>query len=634
MNAATLARTLAEIKGKSPTVALVGSPNSGKTTLFNALTGLRAKTGNYPGVTVDRKVGIAKTPAGLVRVVDLPGTYSLHAISQDESVAVQILKGEMVGEEKPDGVLVVADATTLDRSLPFIAEVLHLGLPSCLVLTMIDELKARGGDIDLARLGGELGIPIVGIVGNRGIGIDDLRARIADLAQWSEPRNLPQEDTESRFAWADGILQRVTRSRPRSSRLTQALDRILLHPILGPLVFLAFLAAFFQSIFSYAAPAMDFMAGLMDQSADWLLANLPAGMLTDLLADGIVRGVGAVLVFIPQIALLFAVIIFMESCGYLARGAFVVDRLLGWAGLEGRCFISLLSSYACAVPGILATRSIPSPRDRLATILAAPFTTCSARLPVYALLVGTFISREKVLGPFTWQGMTLMGLYFLGGFTALLSAALFKKGMLRGATLPFYLELPPYRFPSLKLVTVQVLRRIKLFLRRAGTVILGASVLLWILLNFPQPEEVDGRAPEPQTVLESSYAAQAGQALEPLFAPMGFDWRINVGLLGSLAAREVLVSTMAQVYAYEGGEEDAEGFGKMLRARNPETGEPRLKRASAMALLVFFVFALQCISTLAVIRRETNSWRWPAFAFTYSFAIAWLGAWWTYLLLS
>jgi ferrous iron transport protein B len=615
-----------------PRIAVAGSPNSGKTTLFNALTGLRMKTGNYAGVTVDRREGAVDTPGGRVTLVDLPGTYSLHAISEDEAVAVRVLRGELDGGA-PDAVVIVADVTTLDRSLPMVAEVLHLGLPALLCLTMIDELKARGGELDVPLLGRELGIPVVGVVGNRGIGVEDLRARLAEPSKWTRAKLLPGSSTQERFEWADALLARCTRTRPAQSRLTRRLDSVLLHPVLGPLAFLTLVSAFFQLIFTWAAPAMDFLSGVMDALADFVLSALPASLLTQLLADGIIRGVGAVIVFLPQILLLFTVLFLLEACGYMARAAFVVDRLMGWVGLEGRCFIALLSSYACAVPGILATRTIPSPRDRLATILVAPLTTCSARLPVYALLIAAFIPAEPVLGPFTWQGLTLLGLYLAGGLAALAFAALFKRGLLRGATLPFYLELPPYRFPSLKSVGVQVLRRALMFLKRAGTVILGVSVMLWALLSFPQRTPAPGAtaAQARQQVIEGSLAASMGRAVEPLFAPLGFDWRITVGLIGSLAAREVVVSTLAQIYAHSAAEEDRGSLGAMLTAPDRTTGRPPLTRPAALALLAFFVFALQCTSTLAVMRRETGGWKWPAFAFTYMSIAAWLAGWMTHV---
>ncbi len=614
-------------------IALVGSPNAGKTTLFNALTGLRAKTGNYPGVTVDRRQGRLVVEGETIELTDLPGTYSLHAISEDEAIAVRVLKGELEGEPAPDGVVIVADATTLERSLPMIAEVLLLGRPTLLALTMVDELKARGGDIDLFKLQGALGVPVIGVVGNRGLGVGDLRDRLPEPEQWSPAKELPEGDTESRFAWADRLLERVTRHPLSESTLTRRLDNFLLHPFFGGLAFLAFVTFFFQAIFTWAGPAMDFFAGAMDGLAEATQATLPSGWFTNLLADGVIRGVGAVFVFIPQIALLFALILFFEASGYMARAAFVVDRMMGWIGLEGRCFIALLSSYACAVPGVMATRSIPSPKDRLATILVAPFATCSARLPVYALLIAAFIPADKVLGPITWQGLTLMGLYLLGALSAVVFAAIFKRGMLRGASLPFYLELPPYRFPSFTSLGLQVWRRVKMFISRAGRVILTGSIVLWFLLHFPANDPPAGMSEgEGQAwVIEQSYGADLGRALEPVFKPLGYDWRINVGLVGSFAARELMVSTLAQVYAYEGnGDQEYAGMSERITTPDPATGEAPVSLATGLSLMVFFVYAMLCISTLAVVRRETNSWRWPLFMLGYMSVVAWLAAFVTY----
>jgi len=607
-------------------LALVGSPNSGKTTLFNALTGLSGKTGNYPGVTVDRRLGHFHLGDKEIHLSDLPGSYSLHAISEDEAVTAKVLRGDMDGGIVPDGIVFIADATTLERSLPMLADVLHIGRPTLLVLTMVDELNARGGDLDLFKLQAKLGIPIVGVVGNKGLGVADLRSRLPEFALWARATNLPARETEARFQWADLVLEAVTRHPLSDSQMTRRIDRILLHPVIGIVVFMAFLALFFQAIFSWAAPAMDLFSGWMDHAADWVLANLPASLATDLLADGIIRGVGAVIVFVPQIALLFAMIFFFEASGYMARAAFVVDRVMGWAGLEGRCFISLLSSYACAVPGIMATRTIPSPRDRLATILVAPFATCSARLPVYAILISAFIPNTSVWGPFTLQGLTLMSLYVLGGVSAVVFAALFKRSMLRGASLPFYLELPPYRFPSLRSIGLQVFRRVRVFLKDAGSVILIGSIILWFLLNFPRHQSPADASPAAahKAQIEQSYAAGIGHAMEPIFEPLGFDWRINVGLVGSFAARELMISTLAQVYAYEDTDGDFAGLSDLLTRPDPETGEPPMTFASAMALLLFFVYALLCLSTVAVVRRETNSWKWPIFMLAYMGAMAWV----------
>jgi ferrous iron transport protein B len=612
--------------------ALVGSPNSGKTTLFNALTGMRAKTGNYPGVTVDRRVGGLVVGDKNIQITDLPGSYSLRAISEEEHITASYLRGEL-GDNNLSGVVFVADSTSLSRSLPFLLSILNLNIPTILVCTMIDECKARGGDIDFFKLKAELGIPVVGVVGNQGLGVTDLKQFFLEPQEWKTTSVPVLDSTEERFVWADKIINKVLRHPISESNLTRQIDRVLLHPVLGILVFAAFITVFFQSIFTWAAPAMDLFSEWVNQFANFCSAALPAGILTDLLCNGIIQGVGAVLVFVPQIAVLFTLIFFFEASGYMARAAFVIDRLMGWAGLEGRCFISLLSSYACAVPGIMATRAIPSPRDRLATILVAPFATCSARLPVYAILISAFVPNTTVWGPFTLQGFTLMGLYLLGGFSAILFAAIFKRGLLRGASLPFFLELPPYRFPSFKTIAAQVTDRLKVFVRDAGSIILIGSVVLWFLLSFPQHQH-DGSLSDLQNrqhQIEQSYAADFGRALEPAFSPLGFDWKINIGIIGSFAARELMISTMAQVYAVHEDDGGFNGFAAVI-SKSDENGKRPISFASAMSLLVFFVYALLCLSTVAVVKRETNGWRWPIFMLGYMFAVAWVASFITYRL--
>ena len=603
-------------------LGLVGSPNSGKTTLFNALTGLRAKVGNYPGVTVERREGAATVAGRRVVVVDLPGAYSLTPMSQDEEVVAKLLAGELAGVPRPDAIVAVADACSLERSLLLVAQVLRLGLPCCLVLTMIDELGARRGKLDLPRLEAALGVPVIGVVGHRGVGLDALRALLGRPEDWSRPPILPPVASEERAAWADSVLAHVFHARPGRNRVTDAIDRVILHPIAGTLVFATVMVLFFQLIFAWAQPAMNLLDAGVAGAATALHAWLPAGIVLDFLVDGVLGGVGSVIVFLPQIVLLFTLIYLLDDLGYLARAAFVIDRLMGSIGLEGRSFVSLLSSYACAVPGIMATRTIPSPRDRLVTILVSPLMTCSARLPVYALLIGAFVPARRVLGPLGLQGLVLLGLYLLGGISALVVAAVLKKGLFPGPGLPFYMELPPYRVPTLRLLATQVWGSARAFLRRAGTIILGVSIVLWVLLHFPHVDAPAGTPPEQaaRLALESSLAGRVGHAIEPAIAPLGFDWKIGVGLIASLAAREVIVSTLAQIYA-------ASDEGTSLRAAiradvDPATGRTVFTPATVASLLVFFVFALQCTSTLAVMRRETNSYRWPAFAFGYLLALA------------
>jgi ferrous iron transport protein B len=601
-------------------LGLLGSPNSGKTTLFNALTGMRAKVGNYPGVTVERREGRCHVDARDAIVIDLPGTYSLEPLSPDEAVVNRVLEGAI--ESPPDALILVADACSLARSLLFVAQVLRRGLPCCLVVTMIDELQARGGTLDLPRLERALGIPVRGVVGHRGLGIDALRALLARPETWERPHLLPPGEATERAAWADSVLASVAARRPGTHRLTEAIDRLVLHPVAGTLLFIMVMVGFFQLIFAWATPAMDLIDGVIAELAAGARAGLPPGLGADFVADGLVAGVGAVVVFVPQIALLFSLLYLLEDVGYMARAAFVADRVMSRIGLEGRAFVALLSSYACAVPGIMATRTVPSPRDRLVTILVAPLMTCSARLPVYALMIGAFVPARSVLGPIGLQGLVLLGLYLLGAFGALIVAALLKRTLLRGDALPFTMELPPYRIRTFRLWVTQVWGSIWAFLRRAGTIILAASIVLWLLLSFPQVEPPPGvsDADAARFALENSWAGRAGHAIEPAIAPLGFDWKIGVGLLASLAAREVIVATLAQIYA--AGEEETSLRSAVRADVDPRTGAPVFTPATVAALLVFFVFALQCLSTIAVMRRETNSWRWPVFAFGYLLAMA------------
>ena len=621
MSAPTISSTGATADGT--VFGLLGSPNAGKTTLFNALTGLRARVGNYPGVTVERREASLDLDGTSATLIDLPGTYGLEPISADEEVVRDVLAGDVEGVTQPDALLVVADACSLSRALPFIGEALHLGRPICLVLSMLDELAARGGAIDLTRLEDALGVPVVGVVGHRGRGLKQLRTLLAEPANWSTPAILPPTDRGERAAWAESIGDHVIEAPPDRHSLTARVDRVVLHPLWGSLLFAAVMVTFFQLIFSAAGPAMDWIDATIGSGATWLRTTMPEGWLVDLLADGLIAGVGSVVIFLPQIVILFSLLSLLEGLGYMARAAFLIDRLMGRIGLEGRAFVALISSWACAVPGIMATRTIPSPRDRLVTILVAPLMTCSARLPVYALLISAFVPERTVWGPIGLQGLVLLALYVGGTGAALGVAALFKKTLVQGDGLPFAMELPTYRWPTLRVWSSQVLESAGMFLRRAGTIILTASLVLWVLLTFPKveaPMELDETAAAAWS-LEHSAAGRLGHAIEPALAPLGFDWKIGVGLIASLAAREILVATLAQIYA-TGAEEDVGSLREALRADQWPDGRPVFDAATVGALLVFFVFALQCTSTLAIMRRETNSWRWPAFAFSYLLALA------------
>ncbi|MCS5636684.1 MAG: ferrous iron transporter B [Myxococcota bacterium] len=601
---------------------LIGSPNSGKTTLFNALTGLRAKVGNYPGVTVERREGTADLSGRPALFIDLPGTYSLDAMSPDEAVVCRVLAGEVDGIRRPEALIMVADACSLDRSLLLIAQVLGEERPTCLVLTMMDELAARGGSLDVPRLEAALGIPVLPVVGHRGLGIAEVRDRLAEPETWSRPPVLPPTEGSERSGWVESVLGACLTRRPGAHTITERIDRVVVHPVLGSLLFLAVMLTFFQLIFAWAGPAMDWIDGAMGSAGDAVRQVVPPGLLADFLADGLIAGVGSVLIFLPQIVLLFSLLYLLEDVGYMARAAFVVDRAMARIGLEGRAFVALLSSFACAVPGIMATRTIPSPRDRLVTILVAPLMTCSARLPVYALLIAAFVPPATVFGPIGLQGLVLFGLYFVAPVAAMGVAAVLRRSLLPGEGMPFSLELPSYRIPGVRLWVSQVWGSAWAFLRRAGTIILLASMVLWVLLTFPRSTPPPELGPEQAAAfsLEHSAAGRIGKAIEPAIAPLGFDWKIGVGLLASLAAREVFVSTLGQVYASE--DPDASLREAIRSDVNPRTGEKIFTPPTVAALLTFFVFALQCTSTIATMARETNSWRWPAFAFGYMLALA------------
>lgn len=603
-------------------LAIVGSPNAGKTTMFNALTGLRAKTANYPGVTVSRREGTVQLAERGITLVDLPGTYGLDAISPDEQIVTDALRGLIPGVDRPDALAVVADASTLERSMLFVADLLRLGLPTCLIVTMVDELAARGGSVDLERLSAALGIPVVGVIGHRGIGLDGVRELFADPESWSRPVLEPPSDGAGRSAWVDSVLRSAFKT-PGPDRRTRRVDAVLLHPVWGVLVFLVVMLAFFQAIFTLAAPLIDALDGVFADLAGAVKDAIP-GWFGELIGDGAIAGVGGVLVFLPQITLLFLIITLLEKVGYLARASFLADRLMARFGLEGRSFVSMLSSFACAIPGILSTRTIPSERRRIATMMAAPLMTCSARLPVFTLLISAFVPNNPVLGPVKTQGLALFGLYFLGALSGLLYAGLLNMFALSGSAAPVVMELPPYRRPTLKAVLLQTWEGAWSFIRKAGTIILASSLVLWLLLNISFTSAPAGLT-EPQAAsyeLEHSIAGYAGKGLGPVFDPLGFDWRTNIAVIGSLAAREVFVSTLALSTAADS--EDA--LPDRLRELRDDDGNKVYDAATVAAILIFFVYALQCFSTVAVLRRETNSWRWPGIAFGSMFVLAYVGA--------
>jgi ferrous iron transport protein B len=604
------------------TVAIIGSPNAGKTTLFNSLCGLRAKTANYPGVTVSRREGTLRLPDGDLTLVDLPGTYSLTPVSPDEEIVLEALEGHVEGVEPPDALMVVADATTLERSLLLVSEVLALGRPTALVLTMIDEVAARHGKIDMNRLSRALGVPVVGVIGHRGVGLDQVRALLADPAGWSRPVLAPPTSGAERSGWVASVL-RTSVTAPQMDERTRRIDAVLLHPVAGAAIFLATMFAVFQAVFTLAAPAMDALDSLFASLAQDVDTAI-GGTLGSFLGDGIVAGVGAVLVFLPQIVLLFLMLALLEKVGYLSRAALLADRVMGRFGLEGRSFVVMLSAFACAIPAIMATRTIPSERRRLATMMAAPLMTCSARLPVYTLMIAAFVPNRSVVGPIRAQGLTMFGLYLLGAVSGLVYAAVLNATALRAPTAPVMMELPPYRLPTPRSVLLYVWDGAWAFIRKAGTVILVVTALLWVLLNIPSVTPPAGltEAQAASYQMEHSIAGRVGTAIEPVFAPLGFNWQINVAIIGSLAAREVFVSTLAVTTASES--EDA--LPERLQQLTPADGEPVFTPPTVAAILIFFVYALQCLSTVVVLRRESNSRRWPALAFGSMFAFAYAAA--------
>jgi ferrous iron transport protein B len=605
-------------------VALVGSPNAGKTSVFNHLTGLHAKTGNYPGVTVGRSVGMTKVDGASIAIEDLPGTYSLDPISPDEQVVTDLLAGQYPDIDRPDALVLVTDATTLRRSIMLVGQVLRLDLPCLLALTMSDELTVRGGKIDVEALSTALGIPVIAVVGHRGSGIDTLRAQLGSFGQWRRPPVLPPSGPEAVDAWGRSVLDAADYVAPQPDQRTARIDRVLLHPLWGTVAFFTVMFLFFQVLFTIAAPLRDGISKGLTWLGGQVGEHVGTPVIRGLLSQGIISGVGTVLQFIPQIVLLFLLIALLENIGYMSRAAFLMDRVMAKTGLEGRAFVAMLSSFACAIPGIMATRTLPSSRDRIATIVTAPLMTCSARLPVYTLLVGLLVAPQTHWWGLSAQGVTMFLLYMGGGASSLIAASLVKATILRGDLLPFTMELPPYRFPSLTVLLAAMWGAAKVFLRKAGTIILGTSLILWALLNLPlRPTETQGlsRAEAGAYVMNHSYAADVGKAIAPVFQPLGFDWRTDVALVGSLSAREVFVSTLGQVSA---ATDPASPRQASLATMTDDHGHRVFTAPTVIALMAYFMFALQCMSTIAVMRRETNSWRWPAFAFCYMFALAWV----------
>jgi ferrous iron transport protein B len=606
----------ASVRGAPPAViAIIGPPNSGKSTLFNRLTGLRQKVANFPGVTVEQRTGRVKLHNGReAHLIDLPGLYSLAARSEDEQITHDVLKGLRPGVPRPDAVLLILDSTNLERHLLLAAPILALGLPTLITLNMADDFKNRGGKVDVKALSQELGAPVALISAASGEGIGAVR----DFLNGADARKKPLlelpvlNDIPQCRRWAARAGNGAGYTAPAPPVWTRKLDAIFLHPVAGPLIFVLVVIAVFQSIFTAAEPLMDGVHWAIAASGNWLGSALPDSVFRSLLIEGVWGGVGAVVVFLPQILILFLFIGVLEDSGYLSRAALIADRTMARVGLQGKSFIPLLSAYACAVPAIMSTRTIENKRDRIATILIAPFMTCSARLPVYTMIIAAFIPDRPVLGPFLHaRAAAMLGLYVLGFAAAVGTARLLKSSVLKSARTPFILEMPPYRLPTLRGLALRLIDRSKVFLRRAGTVILGVAIVLWVLAHLPLK---DGKPP----AIEASIIGQVGHAVEPVIRPLGFNWKIGVGLITSLAAREVIVGTLGTIYGIEGGDEKNEGLQQAI-SRDLTLG-------GAVALLVFFAFAMQCMSTVAVVRRETGGWKWPVIQFSYMTVLAYVGA--------
>ena len=691
-------------------VLSVGNPNSGKTTLFNALTGLHQKVGNYPGVTVEKKIGVLEDAAGRkIELHDLPGVYSLLPQSLDEQIAVDEILGQQSSfaqNPSADLILVVADATNLERNLYLCLQILDLGVPTLLALNMIDEAERSEIRIDTAGLARGLGIPVLPVSAKRGIGIEALREQIhvtlkqsatggiaphetpseietlfVPVQNWllahgnnheraahGEAMRLISDDTahtkwvthpqyqllydrvqhvraqlaQSAWSW------RQAETRIRYARIDQLLakhvqhggrhilsrseksDRVLTHRFFGPLILVLILAFIFQTIFSWAEAPMNAIEELFAWLGQRIAATMPEGALADLLITGVLAGVGAVVVFLPQILALFFFLTILEDSGYLARAAFMLDRFMAKLGLRGYSVIPLLSSFACAIPGIMAARTIKNPKDRLITIMVAPLMSCSARLPVYALMIGAFIPAVRVYGFFSLQGLTLLGLYLLGIVMAMCAAYVLQRFVIKGASQTFIMELPAYRLPSWRTILWQMYERAKLFVLNAGKVILAISIVLWFLASYPKVENTSTQTAQLTSTtppILQSYAGRLGKMIEPVIEPLGFDWKIGIGLITAFAAREVMVGTLATIYNVENADETSVDLRRALQEdRDPLTGELIYTPLVALSLLVFFVLACQCMSTVAVVRRETNSWRWPIAMMIYMNALAYLSA--------
>ncbi|MFZ4874752.1 ferrous iron transporter B [Janthinobacterium sp. Mn2066] len=607
-----------------PQIALLGNPNCGKTALFNRLTGARQKVANYAGVTIERKEGHFTSPAGKpVRVLDLPGAYSLSATTPDEAITRDVVGGMRKGDPRPDAIICVVDATNLRLNLRLVLEVQRLGLPMLLSLNMTDVARKRGMVIDAARLSQELGMPVVETVAVQHDGEKALLAAIdamlplpqVDAKPLSAIDAVPVEETQREVR---RILSIVSNDVRDSGNLTEKIDNVVLHPVFGPIILAVLMFLIFQAVFTWATTPMDMITDGMGQLGALLTAHMPDGYLKSLLVEGVIGGAGSVLVFLPQILILFFFILSLEDCGYLPRAAFLLDRMMGGVGLSGRAFIPLLSSFACAIPGVMAARTIQNPRDRLVTIMIAPLMTCSARLPVYALIIAAFIPERQVWGFLSLQGLVLFTLYFAGIVSAMAVAWIMKRGMGTGGKQALLLELPSYHWPHLRNLAVSLWERAKIFLTRVGTIILTLMIILWFLSTFPGPPDHATHPP-----IYYSMAGILGRGLEVIFAPIGFNWQICIALVPGMAAREVAVGALGTVYALsQTGDSLATALSPLISQSWP--------LSTALSLLAWYVFAPQCLSTLSVVKRETGGWRYPLIMAGYMFALAYGASFITY----
>ena len=630
------------------TVVVAGNPNAGKTSLFNALTGLRQKVANYPGVTVESKTGEWPLDKRMppARLIDLPGLYSLNPTSLDEQIARDVLLGSHSELTDPDVTVVVVDATNLVRNLYLATQLIETGKPIVIALTMFDLAKRSGLKINIRKLSTELGVPVVPVVAKQRVGLDDLARAVLKIndEQHSRRGSSPtvrgsvcvgkeavdnqanrQSNLIRRYAMIERIVSdAVEMPNDGQARVSERIDRVVTHRIFGPLILLLVMLFVFQAIFSWASLPMTLIDSVFAGLADTVRVHLPAGILTDLLADGIIAGVGGVLAFLPQILLLFLFISLLEDSGYMARAAFLMDRLMRAVGLHGRAFVPLLSSFACAVPGIMATRTIEHPKDRITTIMIAPFMSCSARLPIYTLVIAALFSGRTVVGFISLGAVIILAMYLFGILTAILVALVMKRTVLQAPPTPFVMELPPYRLPDARNVTHALLSRCSIFLRKAGTVILAMSIFFWALAAFPRSASPSSSQGKRAGQIQNSFAGRAGRLIEPLIAPLGFDWKIGVGLISSFAARETIISTLNIVYSV--GDDSANKSSlvdAMRNARRPD-GSRVWTPLTGLSLILFFLLACQCMSTVAIVRRETNSWRWPLFMVSYMLVLAYV----------